>query len=146
MDPSSTGRRRFIQMLLGGSGVAWLASVLYPVVRYLTPLKEMAEEASTVKVADLSSFPVNTGKIVKFGNKPVLLIRKADGTFKALSGKCTHLDCIVQFRPDLDRVWCACHNGQYDLNGINVAGPPPRPLDPFEVNVKGDDVFVSRKA
>jgi cytochrome b6-f complex iron-sulfur subunit len=52
----------------------------------------------------------------------------------------------VQYRPDLSHIWCACHNGHYDLNGINIAGPPPRPLDPYAVNVRGDQIVVSKSA
>ena len=63
----------------------------------------------------------------------------------AFSAICTHLDCTVQFREDLSRIWCACHNGHFDLTGRNVEGPPPRPLDAFEVNVRGDEIVVSRK-
>ncbi len=41
-------------------------------------------------------------------------------------------------------IWCACHNGRYDLTGKNVSGPPPRPLEEFHVNVRGDEIIVSR--
>lgn len=139
-------RRRFIAILLGGSALTWVASVLYPVLRYLMPKEETEAQVSSAKVAMLAEFPPNCGKVVKFGSKPVIVIRKPDGTFKAFNGKCTHLDCIVQYRPDYQRIWCACHNGQYDLNGLNVAGPPPRPLDPLEVHIVGDEIFVSRQA
>ena len=50
------------------------------------------------------------------------------GNYRALSATCTHLGCIVQYRSDLQEIWCACHNGLYDLNGRNISGPPPRPL------------------
>jgi Rieske Fe-S protein len=69
----------------------------------------------------------------------------SDGTYRALSGTCTHLGCTVQYRNDLREVWCACHNGIYDLNGRNVSGPPPRPLDVFDVHLRGDEIVVSRK-
>jgi Rieske Fe-S protein len=42
-------------------------------------------------------------------------------------------------------IWCACHNGKYDLNGRNISGPPPRPLDPYIVKIKGEEVFISKK-
>jgi Rieske Fe-S protein len=51
----------------------------------------------------------------------------------------------VQYRNDTHQVWCACHNGVYDLAGRNLSGPPPRPLESYEVHVQGDDVVVSRK-
>ena len=49
----------------------------------------------------------------------------------------------MQYRPDLSRIWCACHNGHFDLNGKNIAGPPPRPLDPYVVNARGNQIVVS---
>ncbi len=57
---------------------------------------------------------------------------------------CTHLGCTVQYRPDLMQIWCACHNGHYNLNGVNVSGPPPRPLTPYAVNVLGNQIVVSK--
>ena len=62
-----------------------------------------------------------------------------------MSATCTHLSCTVQYRADVQQVWCACHNGMYDLNGRNISGPPPRPLEAFDVNVKGNEIYVSRK-
>ena len=69
----------------------------------------------------------DSGTIVRFGTKPVILIRTAAGEFHAFSATCTHLDCTVQYRAEKQDIWCACHNGVYDLNGTNVSGPPPRP-------------------
>jgi cytochrome b6-f complex iron-sulfur subunit len=61
---------------------------------------------------------------------------------------CTHLECTVQYKIDTAQLWCACHNGLYDLSGRVVSGPPPRALDVFTVNVRGEgldaDVVVSR--
>ena len=77
-------------------------------------------------------------------SKPGILIRTEKGDLKAFSASCTHLDCIVQYQPDKKDIFCACHNGIYDLTGKNVSGPPPRPLEEFTVNVKGDDIIVTR--
>jgi Rieske Fe-S protein len=87
----------------------------------------------------------DSGKIIKFGTKPVILIRTADGQLRAFSATCTHLDCTVQFSKDRGLIWCACHNGKYDLSGRNVSGPPPRPLDEFRVVVQGEDILISKK-
>ena len=40
------------------------------------------------------------------------------GELKALTAKCTHLDCTVQYRAERSDIWCACHNGTYDTKGI----------------------------
>jgi Rieske Fe-S protein len=88
----------------------------------------------------------NTGQIFKFGSRPGILVRTSAGDLRAFSAVCTHLNCTVQYRSDLSEIWCACHNGHYDLNGKNVAGPPPRPLDAFVVNVRGAQIVVSKSA
>ena len=140
------GKRDFLKYILGGSFLAWVGVVLYPVISYLKPPTQAEVEVNSVNVGKSSSIALNSGQIIKFGNKPVLLIRTAQGNFKAFSATCTHLDCTVQYKNDLGLIWCACHNGKYDLNGRNISGPPPRPLDEYRVILQGEDVLVSKIA
>jgi cytochrome b6-f complex iron-sulfur subunit len=144
--PAQPGKRDFLKWLMSGAVLAWAASVLYPVLAFLKPPKQGEVEVSSVKAGKLTEMEKDSGKIVKFGNKPVILIRKADGDLKAFSATCTHLDCTVQYRKDFGTIWCACHNGKYDLNGLNVSGPPPRPLDEYKVTVKDQEIFISKKS
>jgi Rieske Fe-S protein len=145
-DPKGPSRRTFLDGLLGGSAVASLAAILYPILTFLKPPEESTSMVSSVLAGTVDGIPPNSGKIINFGRKPVLLVRRQDGEFKAFSAVCTHLACNVQFRSDMGLIWCACHNGRYDLNGRNIAGPPPRPLEPYRVDVKDDQVFVSKMA
>jgi Rieske Fe-S protein len=62
-----------------------------------------------------------------------------------MAATCAHLDCTVQYRDDTHQVWCACHNGIYDLGGRNVSGPPPRPLETYDVHLRGDEIIVERR-
>ncbi len=142
--PQQESKRDFLKYILGGSFFAWVASVLYPVMAYMKPPKQGEVEVTNVKAGKLSEIERNSGKIVKFGTKPVILVRAADGDLHAFGATCTHLDCTVQYRQDLGVIWCACHNGKYDLKGLNIAGPPPRPLDEFRVVLQGDDIFISK--
>lgn len=138
-------RRRIVELLLGGGLFASLVSFAYPVLRYLIPppVADLGgDEVVASKVGDLKP---NGSKIFRFGTRPALLLMTAEGEYRALSAVCTHLSCTVQYRNDLHQIWCACHNGFYDLNGRNIAGPPPRPLDAFQVHVRGDEIVVSRK-
>ena len=149
-DPDHTEngvRRRLLNWMLGGSAAAFLASVLYPLARYLVPPRIGESTAASVTLAvKADDVKPNTGQIFKFGNRPGLLVRTAAGELRAFSAVCTHLNCTVQYRPDLSRIWCACHNGHFDLNGQNVAGPPPRPLEGFTVHVRGTQIVVSKGA
>jgi len=142
--PEST-RRRVIGIFLGSGLLASFASFIYPVLRYLVPPAVADLGGDEIVAAKLTELKPNSGKIFRFGNRPGLLIYTASGEYRAMSAVCTHLSCTVQYRDDLRQVWCACHNGKYDLNGRNVSGPPPRPLEAFEVQVRGDEIFVRRR-
>ncbi len=140
-------RRRFINWFLGTSTGTFLVAVLYPVSRYLVPPEVGESTAGTVTLAiKPDDVKPNTGQIFKFGSRPGILVRTAAGELRAFSAVCTHLNCTVQYRPDISHIWCACHNGHYDLNGKNVEGPPPRPLDTFVVNARGNQIVVSKGA
>ena len=140
----SAPRRGFLNMLLGTGTVATMGAILYPIFRFMVPPKVVESSASSVVAGKVAEMKPNQGKIFKFGSKPGLLVQTPSGEYRAFSAICTHLDCTVQYRQDEKLIWCACHNGRYDLTGRNVSGPPPRPLEEFKVNVRGEDIIVSR--
>jgi len=143
---ASQSKRNFLKYVLSGGLVAWAASVVYPLLAYLNPPKQAEVEVNSVKAGKIGEIEKDSGTIVRFGNKPVILVRTASGEMRAFSATCTHLDCTVQYQKDMGVIWCACHNGKYDLNGRNVSGPPPRPLDEFKVILQGEEVLISKKA
>ena len=137
-------RKRFIDWLIGTSAGGLLVSVLYPVSRYLIPPEVPEPTVNSVIVPSAADeLAPNSGRIFRFGNRPGILVKTPNGELRAFSARCTHLDCTVQYRDDLSRIWCACHNGHFDLNGTNIAGPPPEPLPRFAVNQRGTQVVVS---
>jgi Rieske Fe-S protein len=138
-------RRRFAEVLLGSGFLATAAAFIYPVLRYLVPPKASDLGSDAVVAGRVGELKPNSGKIFRFGNRPGLLVRTATGEYRAMSATCTHLSCTVQYRDDLREVWCACHNGKYNLDGRNISGPPPRPLEAFDVQVKGEEIFVRRR-
>jgi len=138
-------RRRFVEVLLGGGFLATAVAFVYPVLRYLVPPKTADLGGDSVVAGRVGELKPNSGKIFRFGSRPGLLIRTASGEYRAMSATCTHLSCTVQYRDDLREVWCACHNGKYSLDGRNIAGPPPRPLEAFDVQVRGEEIFVRRR-
>ena len=137
-------RRRFLDGLLGTGFVSTLVAIVYPVWRYLIPPPGGEPATQSVVAAQASQIKPNSGMVFKFGSKPGLLIRKPDGELQAFSAVCTHLECTVQYKTDTSQLWCACHNGLYDLSGNVISGPPPRPLERLVVNQRGEDVVVSR--
>lgn len=138
-------RRDFLRKFLVGGFVGFTAVTVYPVISFLKPPKQTEVEVSSVVACKNSELATGDSKIIRFGNKPVLVIKYSENNIGAFSATCTHLDCTVQFKKDEGIIWCACHNGKYDLHGKNIAGPPPRPLDKFNVQIKNDDIIVSKE-
>jgi len=99
------GKRDFLRYLLGGGVLAWLGAVFYPLFSYLRPPHQAEVEVNNVKVGPLDGIPRDSGTIVRFGNKPVILLRTASGEVRAFAATCTHLDCTVQYRKDLAVLW-----------------------------------------
>ena len=140
-----SGRRSVLNWLLGIWGGGVFGAVLYPVARYLTP-PDLPESATlSASAGSAQTLQPNSGRVVPFGPRPAIVIRTPTGELRAFAATCTHLDCTVQYRPDLQRIWCACHNGQYDLTGRNVEGPPPQPLEAYDVNVVDDEIAIARR-
>lgn len=136
-------RRKFINGLMVIGGIGTLGASIYPVVEYLVPPDSGEPTVTSLKVGKLSEFETNSSKIIKFGRKPVILIRDESGDLHALAATCTHLDCIVQYRQDAKQIVCACHNGVFDLKGRNVSGPPPKPLEEFAIIIKDDEIIIT---
>jgi Rieske Fe-S protein len=139
-------RRNFIDIFLGGSLLATIAAFLYPVVRFVLPVKTAGATQTSVTAAKAGELPPNAAKVFKFGSAPAVLVNTAEGTLVALSAVCTHLTCTVRYDGDTGTLFCPCHNGRFDLSGNVLSGPPPRPLETFKVDVSGTDIIVSRKS
>lgn len=58
----------------------------------------------------------------------------------ALFARCTHLGCTVNWFSGLGIYKCPCHGSQFYSNGVNFAGPAPRPLDRLKIytNARGN--------
>jgi Rieske Fe-S protein len=138
-------RRTLLRWLLGGGFTASVLSFLYPAVKFMNPPTVPEASTNEVSAGKVQSLKPNSGKIVKFGSRPALLIRVSETEWRAYSAICTHLNCTVQFQDSTRQIWCACHNGFYDLNGKVISGPPPRPLEEYAVHIRGEDVVITRR-
>ncbi len=162
-EQNASPRRNWLFASLSSGIAATAAMVLYPVVRFLWPrattVSGAAEVVAPFRVNQLPNAP---GNPFNFGGKPCLVVLTVEGQkrlargeplqpgdVKAFNAICTHVDCTVQYRPEKGDIFCNCHNGLYDLNGRNVSGPPPRPLEAYQVTLRGEpgqeEIIVSRK-
>jgi len=66
----------------------------------------------------------------------------AQSGFVALFRRCVHLGCTVPFCDTSKWLECPCHGSKYSINGEYRAGPAPRSLDRFRVEIKDGKVVV----
>jgi len=122
-------RRSFLDGLLGVGFAGFFASLIYPVLRYLNP--QAAQEGSgplRLSREDVARLEKEHSLIVRHGATRLLVFEDPSQRVCALEARCTHEGCTVQYVPGDSVIWCACHNGRFDLDGKNISGPPPRPL------------------
>ncbi len=138
-------RRKFIDLFLGGSLFGTFIAFLYPIISYLLPTKQTEVVIKKITAAKLGELAPNTSKIFKFGTSPGILINTSDGELRSFSAICTHLTCTVIYESDAGTILCPCHNGRFDLSGNVVSGPPPAPLESYNVEISGEDIVASKK-
>jgi cytochrome b6-f complex iron-sulfur subunit len=130
-------RRRLVNWFLGSSALALLAAIAYPILRFISPPRIPEAQTDQVEAGAVNDpeFAANGYKIIRFGAEPVIVVKVSETDIRAFSATCTHLACIVEFRRQKRDIYCNCHGGEYNLAGRNIAGPPPRPLTPYKVDL-----------
>lgn len=142
-------RGDFFKWLFGAIAGLWAILASMPVFSYLNSAAKN-DDAGRTEVASLSlgkadDFLPGSSKNFKFGSIPALLLRNEAGEFFAYNAVCTHLGCTVQYSGEKEKIWCACHGGQFDPStGTNVSGPPPKPLKKLKVAVVDGEIIVAK--
>ncbi|HET9720552.1 MAG TPA: universal stress protein [Solirubrobacteraceae bacterium] len=78
----------------------------------------------------LSDLRPGEGAIVEDGSRKLAGYRDLSGKLIALSRKCTHLGCGVQWNATAQTWDCPCHGSRYDSAGKVIKGPAQRDLEP----------------
>lgn len=134
-------RREFVRYLTLASGGIAAASVG---VAALTQLRTQAEGEPTPVVA-LDDIPVAGTYLFSYptDQDPAIIIRPTADELYGFSQRCTHLACVVYYEPDASELVCPCHGGHFDArDGRNIAGPPDRPLNAIELEVRDGVVWA----
>lgn len=143
------GRRSFLRNLGLGALLAGLAGQLFAMVRALVP-NVLYEAPRTFKVG----LPEAFAQGITYLEDHRLFIGRDQRGLYAISAVCTHLGCTVKMlnlnqprtveiggKPTqiAQEFHCPCHGSKYYGDGTNYAGPAPRPLDWYQLEVSPDD-------
>ncbi len=140
-----TTRRDVLKLVLGIWGALCAAPVLGMLLQYVTPAAAKGITREPMLVGREGDFATGSVRIVRVGRDPVLLIHTPSGQFRALSARCTHLGCVVQYQDSPSpHFGCNCHGSQFDMNGVNISGPAPKPLPPYRVTITGSSIYLTQ--
>ena len=132
------GRRRFLLRISWTGFSLFLAIFLAAVLRFFWP-RVSSRPARSTQVGFPDDYRL--GQVVYHRGRKFFIVRDEKG-FLSLSARCTHLGCMVVWNRDHRMFLCPCHGGKFDAEGLNVEGPPPRPLDLFALRLDDDGLLI----
>lgn len=135
------GRRRFLsQAVMGFGAIFGLGLLAVRFAQFLVPAPK-ARKMEAVLIGTEARVPVGEALALDLGTHRLMVLRTEEGV-TAFSRRCTDLGCLVSWNRERQQFVCPCHQGVFDRTGRNIAGPPPRPLDRFEVVKRGEQLYV----
>jgi menaquinol-cytochrome c reductase iron-sulfur subunit len=142
-------RRDFVTLVTAAVGAIMTVVIGLPAIDYLIDPALRGQKTSTwIPLGKLDSFPIGKPTLSTFTTTTangweqtvtsygVFVVRKSDTEVVALSNKCTHLGCHVNWQDSRQEYVCPCHDAHFGLYGDVHSGPPPRPLDRYETKVE----------
>jgi len=136
-------RRNFLSKALIGLGAVAAIESGSILASFLWPRKQPNPSETNTKMIEAGQVDDFTPlSVTPFMNGNFYLLRKEDGSFLALSARCPHLGCVVNWIPDENRFVCPCHSSAFDISGKVNSGPAPRGLDSLPVTIENNVVKV----
>ncbi len=136
-------RRVFLQKLWKGLGVVASIEVAAVFFGFLFSAKKddpTLKPKQLIEAGNVESFKENSVTVFRGGR--FYLARLLDGGFIALSLRCTHLGCSINWEEDKNRFICPCHSSAFYINGEVQNPPAPSALDYFPVLIQNGIVKV----
>ena len=126
--------------------VLMVAGMLLVVALYGQPAErlEIPEVQPAVRVSQEESFPVGASRLVRWGHRPVLVVRLAVREYVALEGASPNDGCVLEWEEAASRIVSPCTYVVYDVDGSVVTGLSTTPLQRYPVFVRDGTVYVAR--
>ena len=129
-------RRRFAWGLIGG----YLGINFLMFLRFFFP-RALYEPNTSVNIGFPSAFQLGVNQGFLQSNRMWVIVEP--GRLFVIFARCTHLGCTPDWLPQQDMFHCPCHGSEYDPEGVNFAGPAPRPMDRCLVTMLGNGTVIA---
>ena len=141
VDKRTISRRRLIGYAWIGASVVVIGELIGGTFAFLWPRRKQATGENVSIVGKVTDFKV--GEVIPFRKEKTFIIR-TEGGFMAISAVCTHLNCIVNWNQILKRFECPCHGAKFNQMGEVIEGPPPRPLDLYNLQIAAGNLVIHK--
>lgn len=154
-EDKSIGRKGFLELVTWAVGGLISLAMGIPAVAYIIgPAVQKGEEQDWIRLGSTTKVEMGTptlfkttiqrqnGWMVNEEEISAFILTEDDRDYVALSNICTHLGCRVRWIEGQEQFFCPCHNAVFDKEGEVVSGPPPRPLDQFQVKVEENQLYI----
>lgn len=149
-------RRDFVTVVTAFLGAIMGAVIGLPTLGYLISpaLKSAGGKENWISAGPLENYPIGTPTPFSFtrtkvngwerttNSYGVYVLRLSETEIKVFSNICTHLSCRVTWHADVQQYVCPCHDAHFDLNGVVISGPPPRPLDQYTYKIEDGKISI----
>lgn len=136
------GRRRFLSQAVMGFGILFgIGTLGFRFMQFLLPTGRQ-RRPETVLIGAESRIPLGEAIPMDLGGHKILVLKTDEGV-AAFSRRCTDLGCLVSWNRERQQFICPCHQGTFDKTGLNISGPPPRPLDRLPIVKRGEQLYVN---
>ncbi len=136
----------FNELLLGAVILFIVVGIALTVTLYVLPGEhlEIPEVQPAVRVAREADFPIGTSRMVRWGDRAILVVRPTQDRYVAVQGTAPSDGCLLRWEEDALRIASPCSYVVYDLEGRPVTGLSTRPLQGFPVFLRDGVVYVGR--
>lgn len=154
-EEKKVSRKEFLSVVTFAIGGLITAVLGIPAIAYIiAPARKRNGQENWIRLGSTSKVEIGTptlfktnvehqtGWITSEEELSFYILTDNGRDFIAMSNICTHLGCRVRWIADKELFFCPCHNAEYDKEGNVLAGPPPRPLNRYDVKVENDELYV----
>jgi menaquinol-cytochrome c reductase iron-sulfur subunit len=148
-------RKEFVGIVAAATGTIMGVTIGIPAIGYLTaPALQKSTADVWIPAGPIDSYAVGVPSLFNFNRTKVngwettvnsygaYIVKKEDGSVLALSNKCTHLSCRVNWAQPDEAYICPCHDAWFGIDGQIIKGPQPRPLDQYETKVEENILYI----
>ena len=97
-------------------------------------------EGNFTEITTITEIP--KGSVFPYRSGRLYICHLEDDGFIAVSLRCTHLGCSIEWDKDKKEFLCPCHHSMFDIRGVVLNPPATRPLDYYPLKIENGRILV----